>query len=197
MNDVALDDFYQDQVDAYIDSIDVPEGAREPFLVDCDGKADWCLRKILPHQKRIDAIQRQAKERIRIVKAWEADETLRHSSEITRFEAFLYPYVTEQLKGSKNKTYPLISGSVSMRASSPEFTIGGEKVSADNLVLLEHIKQFHPELLKIEESVAWGEFKQSLISTASGKVVTSDGEILDFMTASTQPDKISVKEVKR
>ena len=105
MNDVALDDFYQDQVDAYIDSIDVPEGAREPFLVDCDGKADWCLRKILPHQKRIDAIQRQAKERIRIVKAWEADETLRHSSEITRFEAFLYPYVTEQLKGSKNKTF--------------------------------------------------------------------------------------------
>lgn len=179
--------------------LDLPFDEQEPkpqFVIDNADRADWAIRKILKSQSKIDEAKAVAKQRIEQVKQWESGIIEEQERSIEFFQSMLKPYAEEQLAGGKAKTLKLPSGNISFRAVPTEFFSGGEKVKKDDPRLIDYVKSAAPDFLKIEESVNWTDLKKTLTITASGQVVTEDGELLSFITAQELPDSISVKERK-
>ena len=179
-----------ESLDEYLEAQNAPP---EPFVITDDNKADWAVAKISRKLAEIEANEKLAKMRKQQVDDWLAVTTASAESSITFLAELLRPYLTTRLAGQKSKSLKLPSGVVSLRATNPEFTIGGEKITADNPQLLEFIRRSGPDFLKIKETVEWGEFKKTLIATDAGRVLTTDGEIIDFIAAWQPPEKVSVK----
>jgi hypothetical protein len=180
-------------LDEYLDATNAPE--TQPFAIKDDREADWAVAKIVRRQAQIGANKKLAELRKQQIDDWFASVTHTLEAEMKFFEELLRPYLETRLADQKTKTLKLPSGAVSLRKSNPEFTIDGEKINNDNPSLVEYIRRSSPDFLKIKEYADWGELKKSLIATESGKVITSDGEILDFIQAWQPPDKIAVKGV--
>lgn len=181
-----------ESLDEYLEKINAPAGS---FSIKDDNEADWACRKIVRRLAEIDANKKLAELRKQQIDDWLAIVNHDSESEITFFTELLRPYIETRLADQKSKTLKLPSGTVALRKASPELTIGGEKIGASTPALLEYVRKSNPDFLKITESVEWGELKKTLIPTESGKVITSDGEILDFMAAWQPPDSINVKGV--
>lgn len=180
-----------ESLEAFLDAPVLEQQTREPFVIDTPEKADWAVRKILAKQQYQDSVKGVAAERIQQVQIWEKQELDEAQQSIDFLAERLRPYVAQQLDGKKTLKMP--SGNISFRAASPEFYIEGEKVDGKNQVLLEHIKKNAPEYIKLQESTDWAKFKKDLMVTSTGQVVNTNGEILSFMAAVQQPDKITVK----
>ena len=63
--------------------------------------------------------------------------------------------------------------------------------------MLEFVQRTNPDFLKIKETVDWSALKGTLITMETGRVITTDGEIVDFIQAYQPPDKINVKGALR
>ena len=168
----------------------------EPFTVTDDRSADWTVRKIAQHQQAIDANKKTAAQEKQQIDDWlavvnsDAEKSIEYLSELLR------PYLVSRLADQRSKTLKLPGGTVSLRKPDAEFSIDGEKVAADNPELLEFVRRSNPDYLKIKEQVDWSGLKSTLITTEAGRVMTGDGEIIEFMAAWQPPDKINVKGVK-
>ena len=184
-----------DELDAIMDEAEQPAEVR--FTIDDDRKADWAVRKINRHQRRIDDAKKLAAEKIERIKAWLDDVTADNEREIEFFGFMLRPYIEEQLSGCRAKTYKLPSGIVSMRRQEPVFWIGDKKAAADNPALVEYVQKFAPDYLRMEPTAAWGELKAVLVATESGTVVNATtGELIPAIRAEVRLDAISIKEMK-
>ena len=183
-----------ESLDAVLDQ-GLPTEEQQGFVIDTAEKADWVIRKILRAQQKNDDIKQLAEMQINKIKQWQVQESDSNDRSIQYFTSLLEPYAKSQLNG-KSKTVKMPSGNISFRAVSPEYVIAGNKVDGKNIKLLEYIRQSDPEFLKIEESVNWTEYKQELTLTSTGQVITSDGEVLGFMSAVEHPDSVTVKERK-
>jgi hypothetical protein len=168
---------------------------QQGFIIDNDEKADWAIRKVLRLQQKNNDIKQLAELQINKIKQWQERESEGNDSSINYLTALLAPYAKSQLDGKK-KTVKMPSGNVSFRSVSPGYFIAGNKVDGKNQRLIDHVKKSDPEYLKIEESVNWSEFKDTLTPLSTGKVLTNDGEVLDFISAVEYPDSISIKERK-
>ena len=173
----------------------LPTDEQQGFSINNDEKADWAIRKILRLQQKNNDIKQLAELQINKIKQWQERESEGNDSSISYLTSLLEPYAKSKLDGKK-KTVKMPSGNVSFRAVSPGYFIAGNKVDGKNQRLLDYVKQSDPEYLKIEESVNWSEFKDTLKSLSTGQVLTNDGEILDFISAVEYPDAVSVKERK-
>jgi hypothetical protein len=184
-----------ENLDDFLEDANAPS---EPsrFTITDDDKADWAVKKVIRHQREIDAAKKLAEQRIAQINAWLQSIIEGHEKEIGFFEMLLHPFVEARLAGTKKKTLSLPSGDVQLRSAAPTFMIAGEKVCADTPALVDHVRRFAPDYLKIKESVDWGELKKTLNVTSIGQVVSGDGEILDFITAYQPPDAVKVKEGK-
>ena len=182
-----------DELDEHLDRENTPP---EPFQIDDDGKADWACRKIQHYQTTIDNHKKLAELRKRQIDEWLHETTRDAQQEIIRFNELLRPYLTERLEHERTKTLKLPSGSISLNKGRTELFVGSDKASADSPELLEYVRRHAVDFIKIKESVAWAEFKKTLIPTESGRVVTKDGEILEFMSAWQLPENITVKGSK-
>lgn len=184
----------EENLDSYIGQA-MEQSEQQGFAIDNDNKADWAVRKILTLQKKNEEIEQLAELRINQIKQWQKQESEGNESSINYLISLLGPYAKSQLDGKK-KTVKMPSGNISFRAKSPEYFIAGNKVDGKSQPLIDHVKQSDPEYLKIEESVNWSEFKDTLTPLSTGKVLTNDGEILDFISAVEYPDTVTVKERK-
>jgi hypothetical protein len=173
----------------------LPTEEQQGFVIDNDEKADWAIRKILRLQQKNNDIKQLAELQINKIKQWQERESEGNDSSINYLTALLAPYAKSQLDGKK-KTVKMPSGNISFRAKSPEYFIAGNKVDGKSQPLIDHVKKTDTEYLKIEESVNWSEFKDTLTPLSTGKVLTNDGEILEFISAVEYPDTVSVKERK-
>lgn len=171
------------------------EQEQESFVIDTEEKADWAIRKILRCQHKVETVKQFSAVQINEINHWKEQQTEENERSINYLISLLEPYAKSQLDGKK-KTVKMPSGNISFRAVLPEYVIAGNKVDGKNQQLLDHIRQSDPDYLKIEESVNWTDFKNSLTLTSTGQVITADGEILGFMSAVEHPDSVSVKERK-
>lgn len=181
-----------ENLDEFLDERAAAEPEEQRFTIDTEEKADWAIRKIVKLQKKIDDAKRLANERKQQIEEWLESIESENQRSIEHFQAIIRPWAEQQLDGKK-KTVKLPSGTVSFRKSQPKFFIGGVNVDKKNSVLLEYVKQNAPTFVKVEETADWTKFKETLIVTESGAVITQDGEVLTFMAALEQPDTISVK----
>lgn len=168
----------------------------EPFAVTDDRSADWVVRKITQYQQAIDANKQTAARERQQIDDWLAVVNGDAEKSIDWLAELLRPYLEFRLPDQRTKTLKLPGGTVSLRKPDAEFSIDGEKVTAENPELLEFVRRSNPDFLKIKETVDWSALKTMLIATESGRVMTTDGEIVDFMAAWQPPDKINVKGVK-
>jgi len=184
-----------ESLDAFLYQDIAVEAASERFVIDNDKKAVWAINMINQSQKAIEDTKALAEYRIKKTNEWLSQETQRNQKEIDFFLAMLRPYAESKLIG-KSKMVKLPNGNIQFKSQSPVLYVGMDKADANNLKLLEYVKKSAPDYLKIKESVEWGEFKKALKITDEGRVITSDGEVLDFMRGEIRPDAISVKERK-
>lgn len=194
MSEYFIREGLAESLDSVLDQ-GLPTEEQQGFVIDTAEKADWAIRKIIRLQQKNDDVKQLAEMQINKIKQWQVQESEGNDSSIQYFTSLLEPYAKSQLNG-KSKTVKMPSGSISFRAVSPEYVIAGSKVDGNNIKLLEYIRQSDVEYLKIEESVNWTEYKKTLTLTSTGQIITSDGEILGFMSALELPDSISVKERK-
>lgn len=171
------------------------EQQQESFVIDTPEKADWAIRKILKCQHGVETVTQFSAMQISKINQWKEQQTEGNNRSIEYLTALLEPYAKLQLSG-KSKTVKMPSGNVSFKKVSAGYFIAGEKADGKNQRLLDYVRQSDPEYLKIEESVNWSEFKNSLTLTSSGQIVTASGEILGFMSAIEYPDSVSIKERK-
>jgi len=169
---------------------------QEPWSIKSDRDADWACRVIMHCQSKIAESKKLAEIECQQIDEWLKETTHDAEASIVAMGELLRPYLLNRLEYEKFKTLKLPAGSISLTKSGPEYTILGEKCSADSPKLLEYVKRSAVAFLKIKESVEWGNFKKTLIPTESGRVITKDGEIIGFMAVFVPPDSISVKAGK-
>jgi hypothetical protein len=173
----------------------LPTEEQQGFIIDSDERADWAIRRILKCQQKNDTVKQFAEMQINKIKQWQEQESEGNDRSINYLIGLLEPYAKSQLDGKK-KTVKMPSGNVSFRTKPPDYFIEGEKADGKNIELLNHVRKSNPEFLKIEESVNWAEFKNTLTLTSTGQIIAADGEILSFISAVEYPDTVSVKERK-
>ncbi|MDU2063748.1 MAG: host-nuclease inhibitor Gam family protein [Sporomusaceae bacterium] len=186
----SLDQFLDEQL------LDRTEDAPDQkFVIDTDEKANWAIRKIQDLQKKNQNIDELADTEINKISTWRDKEKENNESSISFFLEKLRPYAVLHLTG-KSKTVSFPAGKISFRSADPKFYIGGQEVNGKNELLIGYVRQTCPDLIKTEEKADWTAFKETLAVTSQGKVISGDGEILDFIVAIEQPDKMTVKELK-
>ena len=186
-----------ESLDNYIEKEEVGEIPQQTgFVIDDDRKADWAIRKIASYQQKIEEVQQLAEERNKLVERWLVGETAEAQRQIEFFERLLQPYVEGRLAGGKTKTLKLPSGSAQLQKAAVQFLSAGKKVDRKDAKLLEWARQSAPEHIKVEETVDWSNVKKTLIPEENGRVLTADGEVLEFMSAWRPPDGIKVTPAK-
>lgn len=171
------------------------EQQSQKFVIDDDNKADWAVRKIIKLQQKTADAKKLAAEQIAKIKEWQSGIEDDNDSSIEFFMGLLRPYAEQQLDGKK-KTVKLPSGNISFRSVEPSFFIAEEKVTSKSKKLTDHIEKLAPEFIITEKSTDWTKFKDTLTVMEDGRVISSNGEILDFIEAVEYPDSVNVKERK-
>lgn len=160
--------------------------ATENFVIDNMDKAAWAMDKIRERRRQIAEVEAFAFNKVRQISDWQAKETESLQNDIAYFEALLKPFAAEQLKGKKAKTFKLPNGQCSFRK-------GGVSYTKDEAALLDYVKNSAPSYIKTKESVDWAEYKKTLQQADDGRLITEDGEVLECVTYTNNPDVFSVK----
>ena len=164
---------------------------REPFTVDNDMKAEWCLnkiRKVRAEQKRaVDELNRQMQfyiDRIAEIDK-QADE------EETFFKSMLLPYFQSRVddgfaKATKTQiACKLPTGKMVLKKQEPVY-------DRNNAELLPWLKANRPDLVKVEESPNWSELKKT-VKVVGDAVTTKDGEIIPGVKVTEREARFEVE----
>ena len=170
---VAWADFWED---------DEPEQEeKQPFEVDDDGKAEWCLKKIA----EAEAEKARWKEHY----AAQLDRvSARLDGSIGYFKAKLFEYFnTVPHKTTKTQeSYALPGGKLIMKKQQPKF----EK---DNDVLVAWLESSGMgDLVKVSKTADWAGLKKG-VTVHGENLLTRDGEIVPGVTVIELPDVFEVK----
>lgn len=153
------------------------------FVVDSMEKAEWAVKKIAMYEQKKQEIQDFVTAEIQKYTDYLAKMQKEYDFHIEYLTNILKPYAEEQIKGTKMKSFKLPSGRLQFRISTSYIK--------DDEKLLSYCQSNSPEYLK--NSVNWEAFKKKLNFDESGRAVTSDGEVLDFITCEkTQNFKVEL-----
>lgn len=180
----------------------------ESFTVDTLDKAVWLDEKIHDREMEMKNVDRIAESKIAEyqakidrIKQWQEDQKAAPLSfiEWARGKMFLFlnQNIQEQIDQKKKKITKSIKlpfRQIKLSVQSPELIAGDVKVDQKNKKLIEWAEANCPELIKVEKAVDWAELKKKLNIT--DKVVTEDGEMLDFIKVTVKPDKFDWKVVE-
>ena len=179
---------------------------REPFVVDNDMKAEWCLKKIRKVQQdaesEIAELQRQMEfyaNEIEMIRQ-DADE------DVEFFKGILRNYFSSRVdegfaKASKTQTvYKLPSGKLIQKKQEPIFDYKDRQDDVIKFLEDGNNEQF----IKVKKELKWSDFKKTLpkdeqgniktITTEDGiRLVTSDGEIVPGISVTMRDDKFEVE----
>lgn len=163
-----------------------PANLNEGFKIDSLDKAEWAINKIKERRAQRLEIAAFFDRKQEDLEIWFKEEVDSIDKDIEFFVSLLQPFAAEQLKGKKTKTMKLPSGSCSFRKGSTVYR-------RDEAALLELVRATFPEYLKIKESVDWSGFKKTLTQTEDGRLITSDGEVLNCVICEQEADDFIVK----
>lgn len=161
-----------------------PEKDEQKFIVNDDGKAEWCLSKIAEETKETQRLINVCAEKIaeyqtKIRKFEEA-----HENKIEYLQGLLNGYfLTVPHKATKTmESYALPSGKLKLKYPAPKFEV-------DNLILADYLSNNGlDDYLEVIPRAKWGEFKKT-VAVVGDKVVDTNGQIVDGVTVTmTQPE---------
>lgn len=166
----------------------------EGFVVDTREKAIWALRKLKHILDEKAAVEAAAREEIKRVEDWLANEVKRLDADAAYFEGLLADYHRRVLaEDPRAKTIRLPHGTLKVRAQQPEYR-------RDEAALLAWVKANRPELVKVKEDVDWAALKKSLMVAGEDAgapfMPVVDGEtgaVVEGVLAVPRPDKFSVE----
>ena len=164
---------------------------REPFTVDNDMKAEWCLSKI----RRIRADQKAQKDELTRQMQFYQDQmdmiSKQADDDVAFFESMLIPYFAERMekgftKSTKTQTaYKLPTGKMVLKKQAPEYERKDDE-------LIPWLKANRPELVKVKEEPNWAELKKT-VKINGDSVVTEDGEVVPGVKVTEREDKFEVE----
>lgn len=166
---------------------------KKRFTVTDESSAEWVLEKIAECEKNRADIDAQYNKMTERYTAWRDKQMAEVDSNEDYLKSLLPEWVGAKLAGSKKKSITLPSGRVGFRAGATSFFYGGKKVDKNDAGLVSLVKEMAPEFIETKESVKWADFKRKLQAADNGKVVTTDGEIVEGMTCSTSEPTFYVK----
>jgi len=167
--------------------------AREPFVVDNDMKAEWCLNKIRKarnEQKRErNEIERQMtfyRERLEEIDN-EAD------NEVEFFKSMLRPYFENRVdnnfaKATKTRvSYTLPTGKLILKHMEPVF-------KRDDKAVIEWLRKEHAgDHIKVKEELDWAGLKKDAKVLGNRCIVPSTGEIIPGIEVYEREDEFEVE----
>ena len=173
------------------------------------GQADLLISEIANKQRQIDILQNNANKIKQAhidavskkIDDWFLKESEPLKAELESLNALLKPYVEDYLKDNpKKRSVKLPSGCAGFRKGTINFSFTSsptEKVDAKSELLLKLVKDHKLDnYLVTKESVNWLKLKASLNLTDNGNVISSNGEVLNELSASREPDSFYVKPTK-
>jgi hypothetical protein len=151
------------------------------FKVDTDEKASWALEKIAIERAESQRYINTCESMILAYQEKMRQERERIGNKTAYLEGQLREYFnTVDKKATKTKaSYRLPTGTLTMKFKT--------KIEKDEDKLLDYVKNNASEYIdyKVSEKVKWAEFKK-ILNYVDGKAVTEDGEVLDFITETTE-----------
>lgn len=171
-------------------NIIMDDEVNETFVVDSDGKAEYCLKKIKKAQAEHDRLVELAMGEINELenKIEELDKHL--ENETGYFKTLLYRYfeTVEKKETKTQQSYKLLSGSLVFKKPAVKI------VKPDDDVLVKYLEASQPELVKTVKCPAWGDLKKNLTINEDGTVTDmSTGEVLDFVSTEETEGSFDIK----
>jgi len=160
----------------------------EGFVINNDNLAEWALKKIAEEKAETQRM-------INVCQTFVNEYQLKSENYAKQYESKT-AYLREQLrlyfesvphKATKTQeTYKLPSGTLKRKFGTPEF------IRDESLLVAWLNNNGFEDKVKIKETADWAEFKK-LITVNGDKVLTSDGQIVDGVTAQERPDSFEVE----
>jgi phage host-nuclease inhibitor protein Gam len=145
------------------------------FVINDESQALWAMRKLAVSQRRIDTVQRQAKDEIDRVAAWVEQATRADKVTVLYFEEILTSYML-RLRDEGRKSLILPDGEIKSRETP------SRAVVEDLDVFIKWAKESHPEFIRTKEEADLNAMKQ--VSMAGGGMyMTLDGEVVEGIKA--------------
>lgn len=163
---------------SFMDAVETPEDTeRERFTVDSLEKAEWAAKMYALRMKRVEEIKAFAQAKIEKINAWADGEMQPLLQDAQYFQDIIRPFAEEELKRLKKKTKSIKLSNGCRLA----FRVAKDKLTPDKVMLLQYLKENgYSQYVKVEEKPNWEEFKKAC-SVQDGKMVTADGEVLEFV----------------
>lgn len=167
----------------------VLEDKNEGWKIDSLESADWALRKITALKESNAEIKTFADHERERIADWEAKETQSNKDSIAFFEHKLSEYLNEKRKTDKKAIIKTPHGRVSTRKRPDSWEIRRDAIEEFEQLGLN-------DFVRIKKEVNKADLKKAVTVTASGQVVTKDGEILKSVKVVPQGETVVVKEAK-
>jgi phage host-nuclease inhibitor protein Gam len=163
------------------------ETDQQGFTIDDDSKANWALRKIAQHKKKIEENNLLAEEEIYKIEAWNKQMNDEAQQSIDYFQSLLAEYAGEKRKSDpKFKTLKLPSGRIRFKKQQPQYVY-------DDDAVLESLKESgYTDFVKVKESVDKAGIKKQFKAVNGGLVDPDTGEFIDGVTVVDRDDKFEV-----
>ena len=145
------------------------------FVINDESQALWAMRKLAVSQRRIDTVQRQAKDEIDRVAAWVEQATRADKVTVLYFEKILTSYML-RLRDEGRKSLILPDGEIKSRETPSRAVVEDLEV-----FIKWAINSGHPELIRLKQEP---DLKAVKAFSANGETYTTpDGEIVEGIKA--------------
>lgn len=171
----------------FVDEVDEEEESVEEkykgFVVSDLASADWALRKIKQNNARADERIKYAEAEIEKLKAFIANEKSARDNSNAYLESLLWNYLIEKKVDDDKFKIKTATGTVSAR-NTAKWDYGDENK------LLEFLKKNDMnDFVRTKEEINKAKLKKAVKVLDNGKVVNSDGEVVEGVTVA---DSISL-----
>ena len=165
------------------------EGNTSPvFSITDDGLADWAVQKIAEEKAEYERLKQLADAQIAAIMEKVAAAQKRYENGTAFLTSKLSQFfeTVPHKKTKTQETYRLLSGTLKKK-------LGGTTMKQDDAQLLEYLKASgNTDLIKVEESPRWGEFKKRLEIVGGQVVDSTTGEIVEGVKLIENPDTFTV-----
>ena len=165
--------------------------------------AEFLIDEIAKHQRAIETAKSVAdsilEARRKEIMDWRDEKLIApEQAAIDRLEPLLRSIVERKTKGTGKKSLSLPSGRAGFRSVEPSFFFHGEKADANNRLFVTEIDaNGNSPFIKRKPVLDWAAMKKTLRIADDGSVCTDDGELIDGLTAQSNPDRFYVKGVDK
>lgn len=160
---------------------------KERFEVTDDSSANWALRKIAQHKKKMEENNLLAEEEIHKIESWNKQVNDEAQQSINYFQSLLADYAESKRKENpKFKTLKLPSGRIRFKKQQPKWHYKDDDV-------VQALKDAGmTEYIKVKEMPSKSDIKKALV-VSDGKVINPDtGEIVSGIEVEERGEKIEV-----